>query len=519
MNAIPSETAAGKAWLEKYLHPPSVQKSSFVSTPDNNISPVTTLNFETINNIPITGVISGTTYNFSDVFFLQTTGARVVSYIFVRTPFYNSGEWFQHPQYPAIINDSYDFLHNWGADVSMQRMSYKSCTYYLNATAFNDQGTITIAQSRPAFYAFQSSTIPPTQRLSDDFLNTTEVFRRDNAEFDYNGIVLDMGDVSGAGVSGEFVPATPTQVQQSNPKAVTHLARLGAFVPQHWSQPTNRFYNNSDTGNGSEVDLCQPFIRFITADKSEHTIRLFCKNKPDGTIPEPTLDNCGDTVWSDFTVAYVYFSALSIPSAIGQQIVAPAFITVKSVYGIEVQPHVKSAFVFFQQTPPVPDDKAIHIAAGIVHQKPDGYPSSANDFGSILSLVSTFAPKVIGWLSNAFGTKKEEAKIEKKVEKKIEKKKPKTPKPPRPPSRIVTPRPPRGSFRPISRPFVSHSDYIRPTPMRAFTPNFGSREYRHDFNTAANKLRGPPPHLTRPLVVRPMAPPKPAVTKRFSNRL
>ena len=151
-----SETAAGKAWLEKYLHPPSVQKPAFVATPDNNISPVTTLNFETVNNIPLTATIgSGSTsrtLNLTDAFFLQTTGARVVSYVFVRSPGYNSGNWFQHPQTPAITNDSYDFVNNWGSDVSMQRLSYKSCTYYLNATSFNDQGTVTIAQARPAVF-------------------------------------------------------------------------------------------------------------------------------------------------------------------------------------------------------------------------------------------------------------------------------------------------------------------------------------------------------------------------------
>ena len=374
-----SETSAGQAWLEKYLHPPSVQKPSFVSTPDNNISPVTTLNFETVNNIPLTGIIgsgaSARTLNFSDVFFLQTTGARVVSYVFVRSAGYNSGNWFQHPQMPAIYNDSYDFVNNWGSDVSMQRLSYKSSTYYLNATSFNDQGTVTIAQARPSVFVFQGQHPPPS-----------DAPQRVEGEYDYNCQIIDLGDVSGGGLSGEFVPATPTQVQQSNPKAVTHLARAGAFVPQHWSQPTNRFWNNADTGNGSDKDLVQSYIRFTTSDKSEHTVRLFTKMNADGTVPDEnqvTLDNTGDTPWSDFTIAFVYFSALSISPVLGQTIVSAPYITVKGIYGVEVQPYPKSSFTFFQQTSPIPDDKAIHIAAGIVHQKPDGYPSSANDLGSI----------------------------------------------------------------------------------------------------------------------------------------
>nr|WAY16492.1 hypothetical protein [Hepelivirales sp.] len=408
-----SETAAGKAWLEKYLHPPSVQKPSFVATPDNNISPVTTLNFETVNNIPLTATIgtgpSSRTLNFTDVFFLQTTGARVVSYVFVRSPGYNSGNWFQHPQTPAITNDSYDFVNNWGSDVSMQRLSYKSCTYYLNATAFNDQGTVTIAQARPAVFVYQGTHPPPI-----------DVSQRVEGEFDYNCQILDVGDVSGSGQSGEFVPSTPTQVQQSNPKAVTHLAREGAFVPQHWSQPTNRFWNNADTGNGSDHDLVQTYIRFTMADKSEHTVRLFNKMNADGSIPDEgqvTLDNAADTPWCDFTVAYVYFSALSVSPVLGQTIVSQPYITVKSIYGVEVQPFPKSSFTFFQQTPPIPDDRAIHIAAGIVHQKPDGYPSSANDLGSIFGLVTKFAPKVFNWLTNAFNANSpKEKKVKEKKE-------------------------------------------------------------------------------------------------------
>jgi hypothetical protein len=411
---LPSETAQGRAWLEKYLHPPSVARSNFVSCPDNNLNPVTTLNFETVTNIPLSCTIAANHYNIDEVFFLQTTGARVVSYVFVRLAGQSEREWIQHPQYPAIVNDSYDFVYNWGNDVSMQRMSYKSCTYYLNSTSFNDQGTVTIAQQRAPFFNAQTPVLPPVESEPANVADSLSWKIR--GEFDYNKQLIDMGDVSGQSVSGQFVPASPTQVQQSSPRATTHLARLGAFVPQHWSQPINRFYNNVDTGNGSPTDLVTSFIRFLQQDESEHTVPLFVKNNPDGTVPAKlTLTNTGDTPWSDFTVAHVYFSALSVSPTLGQTIVSAPYITVKCVYGIEVQPHTKSSLVFFQQVPPVPDDKAIHVAAGIVHQKPDGYVSSANDFGSILSLVTKFAPPVINWLSNAFGAnaaKKEEKAVE-----------------------------------------------------------------------------------------------------------
>lgn len=405
--SIATESAAGRAWVEKYLHPPSVPRSTYAGTPDNNMSPITSLEFETVNNVPVSFVVEGTTYQATDIFFLQTTGAMVVAYVFVRTPLYNSNEWFQHPQYPAIVNDSYDFVNNWGSDVAMQRMAYKSCTYFLNATAFNDQGTVTIAQARPAFFVFQSPHIPPTdlpEHVTDSTsfeVVPTKPRTRVTGEFDYNAEILDMGDVSGPGFAGAFVPATPTQVQQSNPKAVTHMARDGAFVTQHWSQPTNRFWNNADLGSGSSNDLVQTWARFILADRSEHTVRLYTKMAATGLPPAaPTLSNCADTIWTDFTVAYVYFSGLTVNSlanAFGN-----AYITVKSMYCVEVQPHAKSSFVFFQNSPPVPDDRAIHIASAVTHQVPDGFPASANGLGTILGIAATYAPKVISWLHNAF---------------------------------------------------------------------------------------------------------------------
>jgi hypothetical protein len=168
------------------------------------------------------------------------------------------------------------------------------------------------------------------------------------------------------------------------------------------------FYNNTDIGNGSNYDLTQCWSRFTTNDGEEKTIRLFTKPSATGEVPSiPTLDNCSDTVWTDFTWAYVLFSGLSAPSIGTQTLVSTPYVTVKCVYGVEVQPFPKSSFVFFQNPAPIPDDRAIHAAAGIIHQKPDGYPSAANDFGSILGLVTKFAPTVINWLSSAFGSKSE----------------------------------------------------------------------------------------------------------------
>lgn len=531
---INTETPAGRAWLDKYLHPPGVQKSAYAGTPDNNMSPITTLNFDTIDNISTSVKYKDKVYNVSDMFFLQTTGARVVAYIFVRHPAMATGDWILHPQTPAIVNDSYDFVSNWGSDVSLSRMAYKSCTYYLNATAFNDQGTVTIAQTRPSCFVFQTAHLPSDSDTAVPPESFTSIpVRRDLSDYDYNAQILDIGDVSGAGYSGAFVPSTATQVQQSNPRAVTHMAKLGAFVPQHWSQPTNRFYATPDQGNGSKFDLVQNFIRFITEDGSEHTLRLYSKMGPDGDSPvTPTLHNCADTNWSDFTISYVYFSGLS---AVDNLLVSNAYITVKSMYGIEVQPHVKSSFVFFQNNPPIPDDRAIHMAAAIIHQVPDGYPSSANDFGSILSLVTSFAPKVINWLSNAFSanakpaaaaTKEIKREVKREVSKDVAKAVVKPAKtPPRPAFRVPTPaqriasrRSALDSFRALT--LNSPVRRIRTPAVRRFPP-LRIRRPRQFLNSGSVFTNSAMPSPMQQITNNHSNPPStlPPRRVRFSNRL
>lgn len=392
---LPTETPAGRAWAEKYLHPPSVKRNGYIATPDNNMCPVATLELDSIANISPIFTISSVQYYSTDLLFLQGSGARVVAYVFVRTPAIMSGNWILHPQTPAVVFDQYDFDGSWGSDVSLQRLGYKSCTYYLNATQFNDQGTVTVAQFRPNIFT-STQTLPTDPTCSTPF----EIQKRISSTADYNSQIIDLGRIDGGGFTGAYVPSTTTMVQQSSPKAVSHMAREGAFVPQHWSQPINLFYNQPDGQNGSEFDMVQTYIRFIQADHSEHLLPLF--NSPPST--PPTLAQMSDTVWSDFSWAYVFFAGLSVPT--GESMANAPYITVKSYLGVEVQPSIKSSFVFFQTPAPIPDDRAIHVAAGLVHQKPDGFPSSANDFGSIIALAASFVPRAITWVKNLFSSPK-----------------------------------------------------------------------------------------------------------------
>jgi len=414
--ALPTETAVGRAWVNKYLHPPSIRTADYNGTPDNNTSPYAILEYDVVQNISpsFLNPISGEQLFTSDLMFLQGSGALVVTYAFVRHPKYLDGKWQPHPQTPAVVNTSYDFPESWRTDVSMHRLSYKSCTYYLNATAFNDQGTVTTAQFRPQILVGWATP-------ADDELDVIAMPRRPvGVDPDFNAQWIVLGNMSDSSGQSETMPPTASMVQQSSPKAITHMAKDGVFVPQTWAQPVNAFKPNPKYLSSSLADLPSCQLEFYD-NQGSHTIPLFNASTPTGV--DPTKPNTWhDITWSDFTWAYVLFSGLSAPTT--QITTSTAYITVKCVYGIEVQPMTKSPFNPFMRAAPVPDDRAVHIAAAIAHQKPDAFPASANDFGTILALAAQFAPQVISWISNAFRKTPTESPVAK-------------PKPPRTPQRAA----------------------------------------------------------------------------------
>lgn len=154
-------TKAGSVMVRKILHPPpSKDNVGF-----QGITDMTTVNqvnmaleaetTEILARIKyaVDGAVS--TFNSRAILFLSLSGARNSTYIFIRTP---DGSWAQpvdgtgllsQPTPPAVINAGYPF-QNWVQDVARHRTAYKSESFYLNATGFNNQGMVTNAQFTPA---------------------------------------------------------------------------------------------------------------------------------------------------------------------------------------------------------------------------------------------------------------------------------------------------------------------------------------------------------------------------------
>ena len=69
---------------------------------------------------------------------------------------------------------------------------------------------------------------------------------------------------------------------------------------------------------------------------------------------------------------------------------------------MEIQPTIYSSLLPSQELLPFNDPKAMQIASGIFHARPDSLPASANDLASIGSTIIKFLPTAVSWLSDLF---------------------------------------------------------------------------------------------------------------------
>jgi len=141
---IHTATACGAAWARKYEHPPAPTAAVYAGIPDINNSPSVCSEYRAVQNIQTVSVIGPTTTYYNKVAFLQLPSviAPVLAY-----KYDIAGARVQLPE-DVVHNPSIDTRRVLGTAGSA-RLAYKSVTYDLNATDFNNQGTVTVAQFRP----------------------------------------------------------------------------------------------------------------------------------------------------------------------------------------------------------------------------------------------------------------------------------------------------------------------------------------------------------------------------------
>jgi len=163
-------TEQGRAFCKKTFHPPSVV-TNYSGRPDGSSKGAYLMEVKGEGNFTpyfnyATSTTTSATANVSSMLFLVTPSPYVGAYCFMPNGTTASG-WSQpitiaqsgnvqnqtqltNVSNPSVNCNGYNF-NNLVADASLYRPTYKSATFYLNSTAINDQGTVTVAKFKPSY--------------------------------------------------------------------------------------------------------------------------------------------------------------------------------------------------------------------------------------------------------------------------------------------------------------------------------------------------------------------------------
>lgn len=494
---IVCDTEEGAAYVTKTTHPPSIIPVAYKGVPDASAPNVTLLELKGESNIPpiLTRGITATTtqtYNSSNLLFLQTSSLNVGSYVFQ-----GSGLGWTQAQTKSIngtispaINQicptsanttGYNFS-NFVDDAAMFRPTYKSATYYLNATDFNNQGTVTTAKFKPnviftnALTQFEHckkninsvrslinflpreafNTDSDFERakswLTDDpdieilHIDTKKKNLRKELTLDDFHLMLDGSftfqcwDVGAAGngsvTPGQFdsmfsfsiLPLNAGEVLKLSPKAISRPAKEGAFVVQ---QPINQTIQNwtpvADETNANisaqaNKGLVMSGIRYIPPSGGFVFIPLYSSQQTTNTVAaNVTYVDTLSTPWNNLDWSLTLFEGMTMPAAVGTSLSSVPYVTCKTYVGFEAQNNVNSSWAPFQDLLAPPDNSALLMANGIHYKRPDSLPASANDLASIGGTILQFLPTAIGWLKDLFSPKPSVAEVKKEVKNEVKK--------------------------------------------------------------------------------------------------
>lgn len=464
-------TSAGAAYVNKITHPPSPMSSEYQGRPDCSAPNVVLMELKAEENVPPilsfpTSASSTKTINPSSMMFIQTSGAVVMNYIFMWLADSSSTVmgWVQ-PQgqnavastqptvtqatQPAVRSAGYNF-NQWQSDIASHRKTYKSSTYYLNATNFNNQGIVTSAKFKPDI-VHGTSLLGLIESHAGDYESSKSLIAAIKAACNHHGIqfkfeddgftfidkdgvklpgdsfsyqIWEWGSFTGSKGStlpfssqiywNTLFPANSSELLVSSPKAATRPAREGAFVVLQQEDEIIPWISNYATSSNTPANpsgLNLSFMRYLSGSSAVY-IPLFNQTTFNNTFTPLTAD----VPWGSLDWSYTIFEGLTVPATgPGVTLTSVPYITVKSILGLELQPRSSSSLATFQKTLPLPDDDAIKMAIGIMHARPDSLPASANDLGSIAATAMKFIPTAVTWLKEIFGKKQQEPVREKVV--------------------------------------------------------------------------------------------------------
>lgn len=416
---IEVDTATGAAWIEKYLHPPCDKRSTYAGIPDLNNTPSVHLEYRAVNDFSAMEGDGKATSVHPTMAFLQTSSAYMPVYLF-NNDLNNNIVRESLTQFQ--INPNLQ-VGNMTSIASSGRIAYKSSTYELNATEFNNQGVVTVAQFRPNINLTTNSVALLKYSKSKNYEKFVNILHHIycNSEFEiidekkkYNKgdtLANKIHDIMASNANNSIqivtlgsIPQTSTDVLMLSPKAVSTKATEGAFVVQHFSQPVATFkdFGNQNVKVGVATEVTGIPCFFELFDKSAGTVDIFPFFDP---ITNPVRDMT-DLPWSDLTWSWVFFEGLSVANtATATSLVTAPYITVKSITGYEVQPLMDSVLSPLTTLSAVYDESALKFGSMVSHQMQDSMPAKMNAIGAMLAAALKAAPTIITTIKSLFGKK------------------------------------------------------------------------------------------------------------------
>jgi hypothetical protein len=420
------------SFIKKCIHPPSAIPG-FLGLPTNDARSQVTLEWRTIresqpcfyhnrpnNDNVIVGPMPTADWPTS-IAFLLPNSPRVQAYSFYKTPINSTGiqpltagHW-QQDLNNNIINTAYNFRAAWAADANVYRPAYKSHTSYLNATMFNNIGTVTVNQFTPSIM-FYGTASQFAYELPEKFLSFVEYnysigrYRKVKKSYEDLGhpylalptyirneinerLLLEPGSILNLDPStaiqiisiGPYGPTNEefslapipdqSQVLQTSMRSYGGRAMEGTFTVQRLNTvapswlTANRFPGNGFTNNECLYECYLTYNRLslsVPGDTRTHWLALMdnVPSSPPTGYPITDFYNnfiSRDCLWSkDMTWSWVVYQGLSYsPTSNLTGNVAPGIIIHKFYSGFEVQPSIMSPWSGLIQLGPKPNLEAM----------------------------------------------------------------------------------------------------------------------------------------------------------------
>lgn len=430
------------SFLDKVLHPPS-SVPGFAGLPTNDARSQVLAEYRNLvimknptvllDSASTTTVVSLTNaqLNTFNVGFLVTNGARVLSvgYVFNTA----TGAWYQDLN-NTDVQDVYDF-NNWRKDAQLFRPAYKSLTTYLNATAFNNTGSVAVSSFNPAMiFAGTLVTLSHSDpMLFKDFVHSVHEDGNlflDSSHEDYsigiqnylsfsiqarddisklfrsgkNGkdisVSLDPGttvqmlmlgqvDSGASGPTGTLatIPTTSMMLNQSQ-RSYAGKAMEGTFSVSKFNTIAPRWQSAVNGDQPSAAAFIDGLYQcYLVSYRADGTRRVNTLREPAavGTLSTAVPNLC-DTLWTpDMTMTWIRYEGLSFnPTQTQNQLLIRKYYT-----GIEIQPALQSAWAGMQKSGPPPDLQAMQSIMDGFYTLKDGMPAKYNFWGTLGSIAAS----------------------------------------------------------------------------------------------------------------------------------